>query len=165
MSAIDNSKTEIIRGFSLLWSLLAIVVCFDGQEVHADFGGSAFTYQGRLSEQGIPANGFYDLRFSLYDAGGSLIGTVTQTTNHVVNGTFTATLDFGSVFDGNPRWLDIAVRTNGSSEFTSMVPRQLITTAPYASYSTYSGVSARAKKRGGLLVVVHQALVQVRTSR
>ena len=33
----------------------------------------------------------------------------------------------------------------GSSEFTSLVPRQLITAAPYASYSTYSGVSARAK--------------------
>ena len=116
MSSIDNSKTEIIREFSLLWSILAILSVFDGQEVHADFGGSAFTYQGRLSEQGIPANGFYDLRFSLYDAGtnGSLIGTVTQTTNHVVNGTFTATLDFGSVFDGNSRWLDIAVRTKAA---------------------------------------------------
>jgi len=30
--------------------------------------GTAFTYQGRLTDGGSPANGGYDLRFSIYDA-------------------------------------------------------------------------------------------------
>lgn len=39
--------------------------------------GTAFTYQGRLSDGGSPATGNYGLRFALYDAGtgGSLTGT------------------------------------------------------------------------------------------
>jgi hypothetical protein len=37
---------------------------------------TAFTYQGRLTDAGNPANGNYDLRFQLYDAptGGNVIG-------------------------------------------------------------------------------------------
>src|SRR5690606_10300057 len=36
-----------------------------------------FTYQGRLTQNGMPANGEYDLEFALYDAetGGNEIGT------------------------------------------------------------------------------------------
>ena len=30
--------------------------------------GTAFTYQGRLQDTGEPANGTYDLRFTLFDA-------------------------------------------------------------------------------------------------
>ena len=30
--------------------------------------GTAFTYQGRLSDSGAPANGVYDLQFTLRDA-------------------------------------------------------------------------------------------------
>ena|SRR6185369_16982810 len=32
--------------------------------------GTAFTYQGRLNDNGNAANGIYDLRFTIYDAGG-----------------------------------------------------------------------------------------------
>ena len=31
--------------------------------------GTAFTYQGRLIDNGVPATGSYDLRFVLFDAG------------------------------------------------------------------------------------------------
>src|SRR5436305_6809448 len=39
--------------------------------------GSGFTYQGRLTSGGSPANGQYDVVFSLYDAtsGGSQVGS------------------------------------------------------------------------------------------
>ena len=35
--------------------------------------GTAFTYQGRLTDNGAPATGIYDLRFAIYDldSGGS----------------------------------------------------------------------------------------------
>ena len=38
--------------------------------------GTAFTYQGRLTDAGNPANGSYDFRFTLYDAptGGAAVG-------------------------------------------------------------------------------------------
>src|SRR2546428_12533160 len=38
---------------------------------------SAFTYQGRLTDGGTPANGNYDLQFTLWDSasGGSQIGS------------------------------------------------------------------------------------------
>ncbi len=35
---------------------------------------TAFTYQGKLSDAGSPANGQYQLQFKLYDAGGTQIG-------------------------------------------------------------------------------------------
>jgi hypothetical protein len=50
----------------------------------------------------------------------------------VTNGLFTVLLDFGNVFDGSPRFLDIGVRTNAGSAFTPLSPRQPITPAPYA---------------------------------
>src|SRR5262245_58655153 len=79
--------------------------------------GTAFTYQGRLTDNGVPANGPYDLRFTLHTndvAPGTQIGlTVTSNEWLVVNGLFTVTLDFGAVwgsravFDGTPRWLQV----------------------------------------------------------
>src|SRR6516225_2402222 len=66
--------------------------------------GTAFTYQGRLNDGGPPANGTYDLRFSLFttNSGGSLAyGFVTNSGIAISNGLFTVTMDFGSnVFDG-----------------------------------------------------------------
>jgi len=51
----------------------------------------------------------------------------------VTNGLFTITLDPGAgVFTGPPRWLDIALRTNGAGAYTTLSPRQPITAAPYA---------------------------------
>src|SRR5690242_757664 len=44
--------------------------------------GSGFTYQGRLTDGGSPANGNYDIRFILYDSesGGAQVGaTITKT--------------------------------------------------------------------------------------
>jgi hypothetical protein len=49
--------------------------------------GTAFTYNGRLSK-GLPANGPYDLRFSIYDLnlGGNLVaGPLTVSPVEVAN--------------------------------------------------------------------------------
>jgi len=101
--------------------------------------GTAFTYQGRLTDGGSPASGTYDLRFILYDAdsGGSQVGNiVTLNDVTVTDGLFTVQLDFGNVFDGTALWLEIAVRPgNSTAAYTTLSPRQALTAAPYARYA------------------------------
>ena len=96
---------------------------------------SAISYQGRLSASGFPANGVYDLSFTLFDApiNGQQIGpSVTNSSLLVSNGLFIASLDFGTdSFNGDARWIEIAVRT-GTNDFALLSPRQPLTAAPYA---------------------------------
>ncbi len=109
--------------------------------------GPAFTYQGKLADGGNPAQGIYDLRFALYDAlaGGTQVGSsLTNAATSVTNGYFTVTLDFGAVFAGNARWLEIGVRTNGSGAFATLAPRQPLTPSPYALYAPSAGAAATA---------------------
>jgi hypothetical protein len=98
--------------------------------------GSAFTYQGRLQSGGSPANGPYDLRFTLFDAAtaGNQVGaTVTAHAQVVSAGLFTVQIDFGAgAFQGSARWLEIAVRPTGGPTYTTLSPRQPLTAAPYA---------------------------------
>jgi hypothetical protein len=100
---------------------------------------TAFTYQGRLTDGGNPANGNYDLQFKLFDTPtvgtGTQQGTpITTPTVQVTNGSFTVMLDFGaSVFDGTARYLEIGVRPTGSlNPYTVLAPRTQITSSPYA---------------------------------
>lgn len=121
---------------SVLFLSFAVVMVFSLSET-LFAQGTAFTYQGRLNTVGGPANGGYDLMFTVYDStnepGTIVAGPLTNSVVGVSNGLFTVTLDFGSgVFDGNPRWLEIGVRTNGSGSFTTLSPRQAFLPAPYA---------------------------------
>jgi trimeric autotransporter adhesin len=102
--------------------------------VHAQ--GTAFTYQGRLNVANFPANGSYDLTFTLYNTnsgGVVLAGPVTNSATTVSNGLFTTTIDFGAqAFNGSGAWLEVAVRTNGSGAFGALLPYEQITPTPYA---------------------------------
>jgi hypothetical protein len=99
-----------------------------------------FTYQGKLGNGGAPANGSYDFQFKLFDT--STVGTGTQqgatltlSSVAVTGGIFSAGLDFGACatcFDGTNRFLEIAVTTAGGATFTTLSPRQPITSTPYA---------------------------------
>lgn len=97
----------------------------------------AFTYQGRLTNGGVPANGAYDFTFILYNAsvGGSQAGPIiTRNDVPVTNGLFSVTLDFGDIFNGEQYYLDISVRPGASSgSYTPLPPRQPLTAAPYTS--------------------------------
>jgi len=97
--------------------------------------GTAFTYQGYIEDSGAPANGSYNLRFSLYDdpTSGSLVsGPITKSAVAVVDGLFSVTLDFGSAFDGTALWLLIEVQGSGDPGYTLLSPRQPLTPVPYA---------------------------------
>jgi len=97
---------------------------------------TAFAYQGRLTEGGSPANGNYDLQFALFDslAGGAQIGsTLTRSDTPVSAGVFNVQLDFGvNAFAGADRFLEISVRPAGVGAFTTLAPRQQISSTPYA---------------------------------
>ncbi len=96
---------------------------------------TAFTYQGKLEVSGSPAAGNYDFQFRLFDAlsGGAQQGaTVTLTNISVTNGIFAVTLDFGANFPGANRFLEISVKVAGGPTYTTLTPRQQITSTPYA---------------------------------
>jgi hypothetical protein len=119
--------------------------------------GSGFTYQGRLLDGGNPANGTYDLRFTLFDAltGGSQVGSpLTLSSQTVTNGLFTVTLDFGTTaFRGAARFMQIEVQHNGGG-FVLLAPRQPLTPAPYAM-SLMPGAVISATTNSNVLTAVN----------
>ena len=123
--------------------LCGVLAFFPAEPLFAQ--GTAFTYQGRLNDGAAPANGSYDLTFSLFNTninGTSLVGPVTNSAISISNRLFTVMIDFGSsVWNGQTNWLEIGVRTNGASGFTTLAPRQQVTPTPYAiTAGTVSGV-------------------------
>lgn len=100
--------------------------------------GTAFTYQGRLIDDGIPADGQYDFRFTLCDPDAAFCfdPPVTKEDVEVSEGLFTVQLDFGSGadrFNGEKRTLQIEVRPGASTGAYSLLsPNQELTPAPYA---------------------------------
>lgn len=97
---------------------------------------TAFTYQGRLTDGSAAADGAYDLEFELYDAvsAGSAVGSTQALANVAVSGgIFTVRLDFGAnAFPGADRYLEIRVKKPSEASYTTLTPRQPVTSAPYA---------------------------------
>ncbi|PWU20850.1 MAG: hypothetical protein C5B50_03020 [Verrucomicrobia bacterium] len=124
-----------MRWNGLLFAWFGLITLLTAQPV-ARAQSSAFTYQGRLNDTAAPAGGLYDLTFALFNAssGPAQVGnTITNVATPVTNGLFTVTLDFGAApFTGANLWLQISVRTNGNGAFLTLIPRQAITSTPYA---------------------------------
>ena len=138
--------------FRSLLSATALTALFVLCAADARAQTSAFTYQGRLTDAGSPANGAYDFEFRLYDAetgGAQLAPAQTLAGVQVMNGTFTVRLDFGAgaFASGQARYLEIGVRRGGEAgEFTLLVPRQQLTAAPYALRSQSAAASDSATR-------------------
>ena len=92
---------------------------------------TGFTYQGQLNASGAYPTGNYQFTFTLFDSdiGGSAIGVPVAQNILVVNGLFTADLDFGPVFGGAQYWLEISV--NGQP----LQGRQRVNSVPVADYA------------------------------
>lgn len=101
--------------------------------------GTAFVYQGRLSDGNRPANGTYDFRVSLFDVatgGASLAGPLSFPSSGVTNGLFQLSLDFGAgAFSAASRWVEVSVRTNGASGFSILSPRRALLPSPQALFA------------------------------
>jgi len=136
-----NRERKILLNVVILAVALGIVGVAGADEM-----GTAFTYQGRLTDANSPAEGLYDFQFEIYDAldGGSQQGSTVDVNDlDVTDSYFTVELDFGSsVFIGDARWLQIAVRPGESSDpddFATLSPRQELTPTPHAIYAENAG--------------------------
>lgn len=109
------AKNKIMKTKSLIASLAVATFCVANALAVLPIG-TAFTYQGRLTDGAQSANGNYDFVFNLMDAatnGNSVGPNMAMPNVSVHDGYFTVVLDFGAnAFDGSARWLDIVVRTN-----------------------------------------------------
>lgn len=115
---------------------------------------TAFTYQGELRSGGALVTGVYDARFRLFDAGvaGSGVGAQLCVNNvDVVDGRFTVTLDFGTQFNGQARYLEVEVRDGNGvgcanpGGFVILSPRSEVMATPYAIYAQGAAVAASAQ--------------------
>ena len=122
---------------------------------------SAFTYQGKLADNGGSANGTYQMRFSLFDAssGGTQVGsTITNTSVSVVNGVFTVQLDFSPATPfatGATRWLEVAVKKPADPGYTTLTPRQQIMSAPFAIRASSAANADTATNVSGVVAVAN----------
>ncbi len=111
--------------------------------------GTAFTYQGELKQADSPVTDVCVMAFSLWDDPasvdpGSQIGDaiVFDGTGEnpepvdVSEGRFTVLLDFDvGAFQGDARWLEMAVMCTADVDFVVLSPRQEITPAPYSLHA------------------------------
>lgn len=108
---------------------------------------TTFSYQGKMTDAGVAANGSFQMQFKLYDSlsGGAQIGsTIADLPVTVTDGIFSVKLDFGAnALSGADRWLEIAVRHNSGESYTTLAPREQIASSPYA-VRTLSATSADA---------------------
>jgi hypothetical protein len=167
MATMRNAKKWQV---SLAFSLgLVLLVCLAGMALAQEPGDAAltspeggsptetFAYQGYLEENGLPANGIYDFRFSVWDQPslGSQVGDVMEFDSYieVVDGVFTAYLypaPANQVFTGDARWLQIEVRPGDSVGLYTNLGRQPIVPAPYAwSLRPFGLISGDTGSNGG----------------
>jgi len=128
------------RGF-ITTCILMVILVLTVRTVQGAPVGTAFTYQGRLDDNGQAANGVFDFQFRLFDAqsSGSQVGAAVIKEEVPVNkGLFIIPdLDFGSgIFNGESRWLEIGIRLAASTgSFTILAPLQSMAATPYAIYA------------------------------
>jgi len=125
---------------TMVIACLSLSLVARGQQAQS----TSFTHQGELRSNGVVVDGVRDLKFRLYDAptGGNQIGAQLQASALTIDqGRFAVQLDFGAAaFAGQARWLEIDVSTGpGSPTFTTLAPRQAITSTPYAAYALSAG--------------------------
>lgn len=115
-----------------------------------------FTYQGKLTDSGTPS-ATYDFEFRLCDSAAAdctaPLATQQRLGVTVSGGVFTVKLDFGAaVFDGSNRWLEIAVKRPAQATFTTLSPREPLTSAPYSIRALNAANADNTTLFGGLTI-------------
>jgi hypothetical protein len=131
------ARRKFVRIAVAVVACLMLVQHAIAQRTEGSSQTTSFSYQGFLNLNGTPANGNYDIQLALFDApvGGSQLTVSSHVGVPVVNGVFTAVLDYGLQFPGAPRFFEIRVRPAGGGAYTTLLPRQLVLSTPYAMRS------------------------------
>jgi len=145
--------------YVLVTAAIAACAC----SVHAQ---NSFTYQGTLEDAGAPANGAYDMFFSLWadatvGAPDTQIGSVfTSSATTVTDGLFSVNLNLGdAAFQSqDPLYLQIEVRLNGDTTFTTLTPRQQIVHTPRAIHAEHAASIELPFVGSGLSIVPNGAV-------
>ncbi|RME98821.1 MAG: hypothetical protein D6768_16440 [Chloroflexi bacterium] len=107
---------------------------------------TAFSYQGRLRSGTEYVTGTCSFDFSLFDAaaGGNQLGTtVSKTGISVTDGYFSVMLDFGDVFNGVARYLQVSnVNCGNPGDPVNLSGRVEIGVTPYVMYATAANNAA-----------------------
>ena len=145
-----------MRAFAMTAAFAAL--CFFCLNLSIQAQTSTFTYQGKLTDGSVAANGQYDFTFKLFTAvsGGTQVGgDVLSDDVQVTAGVFTVNLDFGSspFTSAMGNYLEISVRPGTSTgAYTMLIPRQPITSSPY-SIKTQNATSADSLSASCVLCV------------
>lgn len=164
------------------WPAAFIAAFLPAPPAHAQILSSAFTYQGQLAFDGAPAQGPYQAEFRLFASTSSTeqLGPTLCADITPVDGTFTVSLDFGALFGGQERYLQIAVRPDNGQDcsftspaYTPLSPRQRIAATPNALYAvnanTLNGLSGAFYRNAsninsGILAEAHLPPTAARTN-
>lgn len=119
-------------------------ITFNGPRVNQP-APTLLTYQGRLDNNGSPANGNYDIQYRLWTHPSSTLdadaaGTTQSALNQPVSdGLFTVQLQGldDTEFD-KALWIELATRPAGVGGYTTLAPRQPLTASPFAVTSKYA---------------------------
>lgn len=110
----------------------AVLAALPGTASSQELQTLAFSYQGRLSQSGVPVQGSRAMIFRLYDAASDGIqeGEISLPAVAIDDGLFVVELDFDDgVFVGQQLWLEVEI------EGDILQPRQRIASTPYALYA------------------------------
>lgn len=125
-----------------------------------------FDYQGVLRDASGPLNGLFDLRMRFFSSpiasGAPLAETIVKGVP-VQNGIFTARFapSTGLFTEGIQRWVQVGVHGPDDEGFIDIGPRELLATAPYANFATFSRNAIFADLAGSAQVVKWGTIIEV----
>ena len=147
-TAISRQLSLVRLACTLIGALLLI-----GPAVFAQT--TKFTHQVRLIDTNSVPDGIYEMQFKLFDdvVNGNPVGATLTLDGFgsnppavtVAGGVFTVQLDFGAdAFNGADRYVEVAIKYPGEPTFTTIRPRQQITSKPYAIRSLSAAIADNA---------------------
>jgi hypothetical protein len=134
------------RTASLLIMLAVVLLALSASAQAQTPAPAAIAYQGELNNGELPAEGFFDFEFKLFDSGGNLIDALVKEDVEVLNGLFWVELDLGETMAGGESYmLEMAVRAAASTgDFTPLAGRMALLAGVVATDAPATAASADA---------------------